>query len=98
MSAQGGSLRDRLYQLYGERNDLLEVRKEAGGLRLTGYVAALAEQGPTRGPQNVFINRRIIKDRTIAHAIIDAYSHASIKERESRRCICSSRCRLTRST
>jgi DNA mismatch repair protein MutL len=75
------SLRDRLYQLYGERDDLLEVRKEAGGLRLTGFIAALAEQGPTRGPQNVFINRRIVKDRTIAHAIIDSYSHASIKER-----------------
>jgi DNA mismatch repair protein MutL len=83
------SLRDRLYQLYGERSDLLEVRKEAGGLRLSGYIAALADQGsfgsaqggPTRGPQNVFINRRIVKDRTIAHAIIDAYSSASIKER-----------------
>jgi DNA mismatch repair protein MutL len=75
------SLRDRLYQLYGERSDLLEVRKEAGGLRLSGYIAALAEQGPARGPQNVFINRRIVKDRTIAHAIIDAYSTASIKER-----------------
>jgi DNA mismatch repair protein MutL len=75
------SLRDRLYQLYGERSDLLEVRKEAGGLRLSGYIAALAEQGPTRGPQNVFINRRIVKDRTIAHAIINAYSTASIKER-----------------
>jgi DNA mismatch repair protein MutL len=75
------SLRDRLYQLYGEREDLLEVRKDAGGVRLFGYIAALAEQGPTRGSQNVFINRRIVKDRTIAHAIIDAYSMASIKER-----------------
>ena len=75
------SLRDRLYQLYGERSDLIDVGKEAGGMRLTGYIAALAEQGPTRGPQNVFINRRIVKDRTIAHAIIDAYSQASIKER-----------------
>ena len=75
------SLRDRLYQLYGERSDLIDVGKEAGGLRLTGYIAALADQGPTRGPQNVFINRRIVKDRTIAHAIIDAYSQASIKER-----------------
>ena len=75
------SLRDRLYQLYGERDDLMEVHKEAGGIALTGYIAALAEQGPTRGPQNVFINRRIVKDRTIAHAIIDAYSVASIKER-----------------
>ena len=75
------SLRDRLYQLYGERDDLLEVKKEAGGLRLTGYIATLADQGPTRGPQNVFINRRIVKDRTIAHAIIDSYRVASINER-----------------
>jgi DNA mismatch repair protein MutL len=75
------SMRDRLFQLYGEREDLLEVRKEVAGIRLTGYIAALAEQGPTRGPQNIFVNRRIVKDRTIAHAIIDAYSMASIKER-----------------
>src|SRR5262249_26310853 len=75
------SLRDRLYQLYGDREDLLEVHKTAGGVRLFGYIASLAEQGPTRGPQNVFINRRIVKDRTIAHAIIEAYSTASIKER-----------------
>jgi DNA mismatch repair protein MutL len=75
------SLADRLYQLQGERTDLVPVRKEAGGLRITGYAAALAEQGPTRGAQNVFINQRIVKDRTIAHAILDAYSVASIKER-----------------
>ncbi|MFN7916831.1 MAG: DNA mismatch repair endonuclease MutL [Vicinamibacterales bacterium] len=75
------TLRDRLYQLYGDRADLLEVKKQAGGITLFGFIAALAEQGPTRGPQNVFINKRIVKDRTIAHAIIDAYSMASIKER-----------------
>ena len=75
-----GSLRDRLYQLYGDRSDLLEIRRD-GEVRVLGYVAALAEQGPTRGPQNVFVNRRIVKDRTIAHAIIEAYSVASIKER-----------------
>ena len=74
------SLRERLYQLYGDRTDLIEVRRD-GDVKLLGYVAALAEQGPTRGPQNVFVNRRIIKDRTIAHAVIDAYSAASIKER-----------------
>jgi DNA mismatch repair protein MutL len=74
------TLRDRLYQLYGDRADLVEVRRE-GDIKVLGYIAALAEQGPTRGPQNVFVNRRIVKDRTIAHAIIDAYSVASIKER-----------------
>src|SRR5687767_8063767 len=75
------SLRDRLYQLYGERTDLVEVRRDSGDVKVVGYIAALAEQGPTRGPQNVFVNRRIVKDRTIAHAIIDSYSVASIKER-----------------
>src|SRR5499426_432521 len=75
------TLRDRLYQLYGDRSDLVDVKRQTGDVSLIGYIAALAEQGPTRGPQNVFINRRIVKDRTIAHAIIDAYSQASIKER-----------------
>jgi DNA mismatch repair protein MutL len=75
------ALRDRLFQLYGERTDLIEVRRDTGDVKVVGYVAALAEQGPTRGPQNVFVNRRIVRDRTIAHAIIDAYSVASIKER-----------------
>ncbi len=75
------SLQDRLYQIYGDRPDLIEIRKQAGGIRIEGFIAALADQGPTRGPQHVFVNRRIVKDRTIAHAIIDAYSQASIKER-----------------
>jgi DNA mismatch repair protein MutL len=75
------TLRDRLYQLYGERSDLIDVRRDGGEVKIVGFVAALAEQGPTRGPQNVYVNRRVVKDRTIAHAIIDAYSVASIKER-----------------
>ena len=57
------------------------MSRQTGGVRLTGYIAALAEQGPTRGAQNIYVNRRVVKDRTIAHAIIDAYSTASIKER-----------------
>jgi DNA mismatch repair protein MutL len=75
------SLRERFFQLYGERADLVEIRKDAGGIRIEGYVAVLGDQGPTRGAQNVFVNRRIVKDRTIAHAIIEAYSVATIKER-----------------
>jgi DNA mismatch repair protein MutL len=75
------SLSDRLYQLYGDRQDLIAVDREFGGLRLHGFIAALAEQGPVRGPQHVFVNRRIVKDRTIAHAILDSYSVATNKER-----------------
>jgi DNA mismatch repair protein MutL len=75
------NLADRLYQIYGDRQDLIPVEREFGGLRLHGFIAALAEQGPVRGPQHVFVNRRIVKDRTIAHAILDAYSVATNKER-----------------
>src|SRR5438034_3632437 len=46
------SHRDRLYQIYGERSDLMELRKDAGGMKLTGFIAALAEQEPTRRPQH----------------------------------------------
>ena len=74
-------LRERFFQLYGDRPDLVEVEKSAAGLRIEGFVAALGDHGPTRGAQNVFVNRRIVKDRTIAHAIIEAYSVATIKER-----------------
>ena len=75
------TLADRFYQLYGERDDLVEVGKQASGIRVFGLIAALAEQGPRRGPQNIFVNRRIVKDKTVAHAIIEAYSVASVKER-----------------
>ena len=46
-------------------------------------MAALAGpgQGPVRGPQNIFVNGRAVKDRTIAHAVAHAYSTATIKER-----------------
>ena len=74
-------LGERFFQLFGERLDLIEVRKEAAGLQIHGYVAALGDQGPVRGAQNIFVNRRIVKDRTIAHAISEAYSVATIKER-----------------
>ncbi len=74
-------LDERLYQIYGDRPDLIEVRRDGGSIRVHGYVAALTESGPTRGPQNVFVNRRVVKDRTIAHAIFDAYSVASNRER-----------------
>jgi len=59
----------------------VEVRRDTAGVRLAGYVASLGEQGPVRGPQNIFVNRRIVRDKTIAHAVTAAYSTATIKER-----------------
>jgi DNA mismatch repair protein MutL len=75
------SASDRFFQIYRQRPDLVAVAKEAAGIRVQGYVAALSEHGPARGPQHVFVNRRMVRDRTIAHAIQQAYSVATIKER-----------------
>lgn len=75
------SLAERFFQMYGDRADLIAVKKQAAGITVHGYVAALAEAGPVRGPQHVFVNRRLVRDRTISHAISQAYSVATIKER-----------------
>jgi len=75
------TLDERFFQVYGERPALVEVHKTAAGVAIRGYVAALTDHGPSRGPQNIFVNRRVIKDRTIAHAVHEAYSRASIKPR-----------------
>lgn len=72
---------ERFYQIYEARPDLVEVRREGGGLRVHGYIAPLAEQGPRRGPQNIYVNGRIVRDKTIAHAIQAAYAVATVKER-----------------
>jgi DNA mismatch repair protein MutL len=74
------TLGDRLFQVYGHRTDLVPVERRTGDLAVHGMAAALAST-LARGPQHVFVNRRIVRDRTIAHAIADAYAAASIKER-----------------
>ena len=74
-------LAERFYQIYGDRSDLVSVNKRAAGVEISGFVAALTDQGPVRGPQHVFVNRRLVRDRTIAHAIQQAYASATIKER-----------------
>ena len=76
-----GGLDERFYQVYGDRADLVRVEKHAAGIVVRGFAAALTDQGPARGAQHVFVNRRIVRDRTIAHAIQQAYSAATIKER-----------------
>ncbi len=72
---------ERFYQIYGDRRDLIPVSREGGGLRVEGYIAPLAENGPLRGPQHVYVNGRIVRDKTIAHAIQAAYAVATVRER-----------------
>ena len=66
---------------------------EASGATLAEVVADLERQFPgirfrmideqdrMRPHIRFFVNRRIVKDRTIAHAVIDAYASATARER-----------------
>tara|TARA_B100001123_G_scaffold450045_1_gene618216 strand:+ start:2075 stop:3853 length:1779 start_codon:yes stop_codon:yes gene_type:complete len=73
--------KERFYQIDRKRSQLVEVQKEAAGVSVLGYIAPLAGGDSTRGPQNVFVNRRIVKDKTISHAIHEAYRQATVKIR-----------------
>lgn len=72
---------ERFYQIYGDRPDLIAVQREGGGVQVRGYIAPLAEQGPLRGPQHVYVNGRIVRDKTITHAMQAAYAVATVRER-----------------
>ena len=76
-----GTLRDRFFQLYGDRPDLVDVRKEAAGLRSRASSRRSATRDRPGGRRTSSSTAGSCKDRTIAHAIIEAYSVATIKER-----------------
>jgi len=44
-----GSSEERFYQIYGDRPDLVPVRKQAAGMSVSGFIAALAEQMSGKG-------------------------------------------------
>ncbi len=67
--------RDRLLQLY--RGVFAEhgiaISRVRPGLRVEGIVISPLHVRATRSPQELFVNRRAVKNPTIAHAVADAY-------------------------
>ncbi|MBX3123446.1 MAG: DNA mismatch repair endonuclease MutL [Nitrospira sp.] len=70
------SPRDRVLQVYraafGER--ALAVDVERDGLLLKGFIIDPVRARAGRTPQELFVNRRPIKNSTVQHAVIDGYS------------------------
>ena len=70
------SPRDRVLQVYraafGER--ALAVDVERDGLMLKGFIVDPVRARAGRTPQELFVNRRPIKNSTVQHAVIDGYS------------------------
>jgi DNA mismatch repair protein MutL len=75
-AAPARSLRERAFQIFGERfiANLLEV---SGGLeqvaRVHGFVSAPRERRTSRDAQYLFINGRYVRDSLIARALSDGY-------------------------
>ena len=69
--------RDRIYQVFGKDlvNDLVEGRKEfpRAGVRLHLFTSRPHVQKYNRSSMYFFINRRLVRDKIMVHAISEAY-------------------------
>lgn len=81
--AAASSRRDRLLQVYGKHilDRMLDVHVEQAGLRLEGVSVDAALTRTGRVPQDLFVNRRAIKNATVAHAVYDGYGSFLAKGR-----------------
>jgi len=68
-------MRSRIADLYGHKlaGDLIDIEREERGLRLSGLVGHPSDSRSSGKWQYVFLNGRFIRDRSIAHAVREAY-------------------------
>lgn len=70
------TLRERVFQVFGPSalEELIELEKRAeGGFRLSGFISRPQVQKSNRNSIYLFVNRRLIRDRLLLHAISAAY-------------------------
>ncbi|MEW6542314.1 MAG: DNA mismatch repair endonuclease MutL [Nitrospirota bacterium] len=84
--AAAASWKDRALQVYGAGalKQFLEIRGERAGVRLEGLAVDPNQTRAARTPQDLFVNRRAVKNPTVAHAIYDGYGAALAKGRHPR--------------
>lgn len=68
-------LQDRLRLFFGDETaeQLLAVESNQAGVRMWGYVGHPSVHKSTRKSQHLFLNGRWIQDRTLQHALTEAY-------------------------
>jgi DNA mismatch repair protein MutL len=76
-------LKERFMQLYGEEivDEFLDVRKESKAIKVYGFISSPDFTRASRGYQYIFINRRLVKNPTVNHAIYSAYGDMIPKDR-----------------
>jgi DNA mismatch repair protein MutL len=69
------SLRDRILQVYGPAclGRMVEVTAARPGVQVTGFAVSALHTRTSRSPQDLFVNRRPVRNGTISHAIYEGY-------------------------
>ncbi len=67
-------LKERFTQLYGEETagEFMEVKKESGGIRVSGFISSPDFTRASRSHQFIFVNRRPVKNAAVNHAVYNA--------------------------
>lgn len=71
-------LEDRVFQVLGESflENLVPVEYRKNTLRVSGFVSLPHDHRSSAGSQFLFVNRRMVRDRVMAHAVREAYRDA----------------------
>lgn len=82
-TAGDGKLKNTLYALLGREfaTRLIEVEGSVNGMRVTGYIGTPDNARNNRNHQNVFINGRYVKSKTVTAAVEKAYTSYMAPER-----------------
>jgi DNA mismatch repair protein MutL len=69
------NIRGRIAAFFGDElaDDLIEIHSENDGIKLSGYVANPMHSRATGRMQYLFLNGRAIRDRSLQHALGEAY-------------------------
>lgn len=67
--------RDRVLQVYrsGFLDRSIEVRGERAGVRLSGFTVDAVHARASKSPQDLFVNRRPVRNATVWHGVADGY-------------------------
>ena len=67
---------DRATQLYGAKfmNGMMPIEMAGSGISVYGIMVNPYYARTTRSPQEIFVNRRPVKNTTVSHAIYEAYT------------------------
>jgi DNA mismatch repair protein MutL len=75
-----GSRRERLFQIEGSwLESAIPVEESVGRLVLQGWLAVPADARGTSSRLHLFVNGRPVRDKTLSHAVLEAYRQVSSK-------------------